>query len=1221
MIARQKLDRYTVLRKLAAGGMGEVFVARQEGMAGFEKLVVLKTLKPELAARDGFREMFFEEARVAAMARHGNVVSVLDVGVAGDTHFIVMEYIEGWSLREILDAQIRAGSPLPLRYLLPVAIDMATGLGHVHGLRDSRGQALELVHRDVSPENVMITVDGLSKLVDFGIAKRQDSPIETAPGLLKGKARYLSPEQVRGGRLGPATDQFALGSVIFEMATGEPLFAGESTPAVVFAMGSGEIRDPADVRPDLPEELHAVLRRALAKEPEERYKSCNALAGELARLQDTCDARASRPQLIAFLQELVPKSPVQELQLPSRELGAAATAVHQAGHEIDDISTRTLTPTSDKTAVGSPAIDLIGRNRELDRIRDSFAAGIRAITLLGPGGVGKTSIARHHAYLARYERGQRESYFIDLTEARSDIDIASQLASTLELELLSDSSWDESIARVGLALAGRGPTLLVIDNVEQVIDPVAQAVARWLELAPHTRLLITSREPLGLTGELRLDVEPLERGEAIDLLCHRIRAVRPKWRAKSSDRKIAGDIVDRLDRLPLAIELAAARGGVLSMGQLYRRLSEGLGWLRSRRRDLSGRHASLADTIAWSWRLLEGWERNALGQCAVFRGGFTLLDAEAVIRLGSARSAEPDAPSGHLEAGDVIDAVQSLREKSLLYSDVAAGLADDEPRFRMYESIRDFAHDQMAQLDAAAAEKARARHMDYFLALAEELASGIDGPQGTRCLDRMASSLDNFSAALDTASERSAAKAARLAVAIERLLAARGPAPLHDTWLDTGLRAVDRGGTAEDKVRLLCALGNALITRGDHNRASASLAVAIDLAESLGQDPLIAAAYEAMGFNHLRRRELDRAKPCYRRAHDLYRAAGDRDGEARVMGKLALYHQRCGNHDLAGESYDLAIALHEMTGNLRAAGQLYGRRGLLRLELGHLDRARGDLQRAIGIARQWGDLTRESSDICNLGLLEMEAGNREDARSRLQAALTIDIRQGNRPSQSIALINLGVLALDSGDLGTARERLQQALAIAREVEYHHLELMAIGNLGIAAQAAGQLERAVELFEKSRAMQQKHPSSWVSPTVFIAHLAAVQAERGELDAALASFEEARQRAREGRVEIYQAVIECLTAFCDIARARSATSPSARAQHLEAARAQLSPSVPPSCDLRIARAILARALALAESEHDHELKTPPEANPAPRPEPTAGIPTLPERKAPRDLGHTD
>ena len=1208
MIARQKLDRYTVLRKLAAGGMGEVFVARQEGMAGFEKLVVLKTLKPELAARDGFREMFFEEARVAAMARHGNVVSVLDVGIDGDTHFIVMEYIEGWSLREILDACDRAGSPLPLRYLLPIAIDMAAGLGHVHGLRDARGRALELVHRDVSPENVMITVDGLSKLVDFGIAKRQDSPIVTAPGMLKGKARYLAPEQVRGGQLGPATDQFALGSVIFEMAIGEPLFPGDSTPEVVFATGSGEIRDPADARSDLPEAFHTVLRQVLAREPEGRYESCDALAGELTRLQETCDARASRAQLIAFLHELVPRDPAGELKLPSRDLAAAATAVQG----VDDMTTRTLTPVDEKTAVGSPAIDLIGRNRELDRIRDSFAAGTRAITLLGPGGVGKTSIARHHAYLARYERGQREIYFVDLTEARGDVDVASQLASTLEIELVSDGSWPEAVSRIGLALAGRGLTLLVIDNVEQVIDPVAQAVARWLELAPHTRFLITSREPLGLTGELRLDVEPLERSEAIDLLCHRIQAVRPKWHPRSGDREIAGDIVDRLDRLPLAIELAAARGAVLSMGQLYRRLSEGLGWLRSRRRDLSSRHASLADTIAWSWRLLEEWERDALGQCSVFRGGFTLLDAETVVRLGSPESgAASPAAARDTASGDVIDAVQSLREKSLLYGDTTSGPIDDEPRFRMYESIRDFAQTQIEEIDRSAAIEARARHMDHFLALAEELAQGVDGPRGTSCLDRMASSLDNFSAALDTAGERCPAKAARLTVAIERLLAARGPARLHDAWLDIGLRAVDDGGAPEDKVRLLCALGNALITRGDHNGASASLAVAIDLAESLGQDSLVAAVCEAMGFNHLRRRELDRARPCYERAHDLYRAAGDRDGEARVVGKLALYHQRCGSHDKASESYDRAIALHERADNLRAAGQLYGRRGLFRLEIGQLDQARGDLQRAIGIARRWGDLTRESSDTCNLGLLEMEAGNREDAQSRLQAALTIDIRQGNRPSQSIALINLGVLALDGGDLATARERLQEALAIAREVEYHHLELMAIGNLGIAAQAAGELDRAVELFEKSRAMQQKHPSSWVSPTVFIAHLAAVQAERGELDAALASFDEARRRAREGRLEIYQAVIECLMAFCELARARNASSPAARAQHLEKARTQLSPSAPPSCDLRIARAILARALALAEKEHDHELKTPPQA----------GAETSPGPAASRDLGHAD
>ena len=343
MKTKQQLDRYTVLRKLATGGMGEVFVARQVGLAGFEKLVVLKTLKPELADQQQFRHMFLEEARVAALTRHSNVVSVLDVGMEDDTYFIVMEYIEGWSVRQVLEACARRGAPLPLRFVLPIAIDMATGLAYVHDLHDSAGRALALVHRDVSPENVMITLDGQSKLVDFGIAKRQDSPIETAPGVLKGKARYLSPEQVRGGRVTPATDQFALASVLFEMAAGAPLFPGKNTAAVVFAMGSGDIPDPGQMCPELPAGFAAILRRALAKDPANRFPSCAQLAKELAQIQETSGARASRAELTEFLRQRVPHNRSRE----ATSTGTVAKPQDSTGTGTGSIATATTDVNSD----------------------------------------------------------------------------------------------------------------------------------------------------------------------------------------------------------------------------------------------------------------------------------------------------------------------------------------------------------------------------------------------------------------------------------------------------------------------------------------------------------------------------------------------------------------------------------------------------------------------------------------------------------------------------------------------------------------------------------------------------------------------------------------------------------------------------------------------------------------------------------------------------------
>lgn len=1240
MSTKQKLDRYTVLRKLATGGMGEVFMARQEGIAGFEKTVVIKTLRPEFADHTLFREMFFEEARVAAMARHGNVMSVLDVGMDGETCFIVMEYIDGWTVRQVLQARestresgaanaspepaVENKAPperrgaLPLPFVLSIAIDAADGLAHIHDLHDSAGRPLSLVHRDVSPENIMVATDGRSKLVDFGIAKRRDSPIETAPGVLKGKARYLSPEQVRGAAITPASDQFALGSVLFEMAIGEPLFPGDSTPQIMYAMGSGEIRDPGEVAGDLPPSFCAVVRRTLDKEPGERYASCAELAVALRQLQDSCGAIASHGELSVWLHQRVPRddrggragagpgTDPTEMSTSSKSartrsdspaasnqtMAAAATIAHASR----DITTRTA-PGTERTEFGDLAVELIGRSRELEELRARFAEGSRVITVLGPGGIGKSSLARRHAYLARFEQDRREVTIADLTNAHSDDDVLYQVAAPLSLELRSVVARDEAVSRIGLALAGRGPTLVVLDNVERVLDPIAHAITTWLPVAPQTRFLVTSREPLSLSGEKRLDLDPLTRDDAIELLCHRIQAVRSRWRPSASDRDTAGEIVDRLDRLPLAIELAAGRGAVLSIGQLHRRLTRGLDWLRSKRRDLSGRHASLAATIAWSWQLLDRWERSALAQCTVFRGSFTLLDAEAIVdlddpavveTLGSAPAldSEPEiatAVTGRDEHdfGDVIDAVQSLREKSLLTGDSTGASAGDDLRFRMYESIRSFVEQN---LDPTARARVKERHLAHFLDIAEELGGGIDGPEGTECLDRMATSLDNLCVALDSAKRAGSRDVCRLVLAVEPLLAARGPAPLHLGWLDAGLAAADRMAENAAPARLLCARGTARVMSGDHGGAKSDLAAAIEQAESLGDSCLIALANEAMGFHHLRRRQLDRAWPHCERAYDLYRTTGDRDAQARILGKIALYHQRSGDTDRASESFDRAIALHERQKNLWAAGQLYGRRGLLRLESGRLAEAREDLQRALRSSRQWGDLTRESADTCNLGLLEMEAGNRDEARRYLQQALHIDVRQGNRPSQSIAHINLGVVALDSGDLDTADECFHQALAIAREVEYPHLELMALGNLGITAQARGDLDGALAHLTSCESMRPQHPETWPQPTVFLAHLAAVHAERGDLAAADREFAAASERARCGQHESHLPVIECLEGFGDLARHRMASHESraddeagAHRDPIARARARLTADHTSSCDLRIARAMLARAIS--------------------------------------------
>ena len=690
-----------------------------------------------------------------------------------------------------------------------------------------------------------------------------------------------------------------------------------------------------------------------------------------------------------------------------------------------------------------------------------------------------------------------------------------------------------------------------------------------------SQILATSREALNLSEEHRIDVHPLARNEAVDLLCHRVRTVRPEWSPSISERDIAGQIVDQLDCLPLAIELAAARGGVLTMTQLHNRLTSGMDWLRSRRRDLSMRHASLIETIAWSWELLDPWERAALAQCSVFRGGFTLVAAEAVIALPEAADCE------------VIDVVQSLREKSLLYTDTPRGAVEDELRFRMYESIRTFA---AGKLSVAKRAGTAVRHLAYFLAKAERLAKGIDGPDGASCLANMNASLDNFTAALDTAKDSEPTSAVRLVVAVERSLAVHGPAHLHGEWIAAGLEAARRAEAIADVSRLLRARGLAAMGRGDSTAGWADLREAIELAEKLGDPLLTAEACEAMSTHHLQRRELTGELRSYQeRAYDIYRQLGDRGGEARIMGAIALYNQRTGDYAQARSYFDQAIALHERMGNVWAAGKLYGRRGLLHFEMRRLPRARSDLERSSAMVRQFGDVMREATNYLNLGCVELELGHHDEARRCVRRAQDLYRRAGHRPSQALTLVNLAVVDIDSGDLESAADNLQVAVVIARETEYHAWEIMAVGNMGIVAQARGDFETARGYLEQVRDARSRYPASWAALSTFLAHLASIYAAQGDLEAARVTFAECRDRIERGNHPDSLAIVQCLEGFCNLAEARAAAAGEEARRHIDRARRRAAHDASESCDLRIAQGMLEAAIASAERDLDADAET--------------------------------
>ncbi|OGQ25487.1 MAG: hypothetical protein A2138_07035 [Deltaproteobacteria bacterium RBG_16_71_12] len=294
--------RYQVLGALARGGMAEVYLARQTGMEGFEKLVALKCIADRHAGDEYFLAMFLDEARTAADLRHPNIVQTLEVGVDQERAFIAMEFLHGASLSRVLKALARDGGAVPVDVALHVAREAAIGLHAAHTKADLQGRPRGIVHRDVSPQNIFLTVDGVAKIVDFGIAKAHDRSIETTAGGLKGKLPYMSPEQLEGEDIDARADQFALGVVLWEMVVGRQLFRRDTEAKTMDAVRACVLPPPSTLR-SVPPALDGVLARALAKSREQRFPDCAAFAAALERLEEGLGVAVRPSRVAAFLHQ------------------------------------------------------------------------------------------------------------------------------------------------------------------------------------------------------------------------------------------------------------------------------------------------------------------------------------------------------------------------------------------------------------------------------------------------------------------------------------------------------------------------------------------------------------------------------------------------------------------------------------------------------------------------------------------------------------------------------------------------------------------------------------------------------------------------------------------------------------------------------------------------------------------------------------------------------
>jgi len=363
------IGKYVVKRKLAEGGMAEIYLATSTGAEGFEKEVVIKRVRSFLSDDESFVQMFIAEARLASGLNHANVVQIFDFAKHEDSYYLAMEYVRGCSLWDLRKRCREKGISVPPVLVAHIGAQVAAGLHYAHRLKSSDGELVHLVHRDVTPHNVLLSYDGAVKLTDFGIAKASNKL--TQPGVLKGKFAYMSPEQSRGEVVDARTDVFALGVVLWEMLTGGRLFDGDSEMAVLRAVQESVIAPPARLNPDVPEELDRVVCTALERDPEARYQS----AGELERALAQCvlhhAASVDETDVGTFVRRLFDVPLTQFIAVPSALMdrsqrsrsGSVPVAVPSPGVRAPEPAPQVPAPAREATAVLPGSNPASGRDR------------------------------------------------------------------------------------------------------------------------------------------------------------------------------------------------------------------------------------------------------------------------------------------------------------------------------------------------------------------------------------------------------------------------------------------------------------------------------------------------------------------------------------------------------------------------------------------------------------------------------------------------------------------------------------------------------------------------------------------------------------------------------------------------------------------------------------------------------------------------------------------
>jgi predicted ATPase len=935
---------YEILQRLGAGGMGEVYRAKDSRL---DREVAIKTLSLDRGSHPEALSRFEQEARSASALNHPNIVTIYELGHENGTRYIAMELVDGETVRSLL-----ARGPIPFRKLAAIAAQIADGLAKAH--------EIGLIHRDLKPENLMVSQDGTAKVLDFGLAKllkpdrgsSYSSTTITEHGTIMGTVGYMSPEQATGEDLDFRSDQFSFGSVLYEMATGSPAFKKKTHAETTAAILRDEPERLSAKTLQAPAPFVWIVERCLAKDPKQRYDSTRDLARDLAAVRDR-----------------LADMPVRESEPRPKNLPVQRTA-------------------------------FIGRDREAAALRQLLTrAGVHLVTLTGPGGIGKTRLALQVAgeMADQFPGGV---CFVALSAIADRGVMVSAVAQAMGVRETGNTPPQEALMEYLGGLSQ--PMLLLLDNFEHLVS-AAPVVAQMLTAGPKLKVVVTSQAPLHIYGEHEFPVPPLalpdpksipplealSRLPAIELFMERAQAVKHQFALTTENAPAVAAVCARLDGLPLAIELAAARIKLLSPSAMLTRLESRLSLLTGGARDLPARQQTLRNTVEWSYGLLNDAEQTLLRRFSVFTGGCTLEAVEAVCDT-----------KGDLGL-DVLDGMASLVDKSLAQQVEQ----DKETRFTMLSTIREYALERLAESNDESAT--RRAHAAYYLVLAEEGAQDIAAQP--EWLDRYEAEHENFRLAMDYLIKTADAEwGMRLGAALFRFWETR-------EHLAEGRDAITRllameGAASRPKLRARLLFCGAVLAaaQGDYLSARPLFKESLETCLELNDKRGVGVALNALAVNAHDRGELADATQLFEQCVNIWRELGDPANIARAFSNLASVIKLQGEYERASSLYQECLTTFRQIGDSAGVAWTLNYLGDVAREKADLVAAQSYCQQSLSEFRRLHDSWGIASALSDLASLSCDRGDNAEARRLYGESIKVFQELGHKRGIARALECLAV---------------------------------------------------------------------------------------------------------------------------------------------------------------------------------------------------------------------